>query len=109
MLRKNKYKLKLNKSFAKPFNRNTTYKEIYAVAVEHFETGRVLTFLGSYEGHKIEGNFESLEHYALKRKDKKQAIKLFLYNPKSYQKLEWQEICSNFPIGDRDDTSDDIQ
>ena len=26
----------------------------------------------TYEGHKIEGNFEKLEHYALKRKDKKQ-------------------------------------
>ena len=25
----------------------------------------------TYEGHKIEGNFEKLEHYALKRKDKK--------------------------------------
>ena len=25
----------------------------------------------TYEGHKIEENFEKLEHYALKRKDKK--------------------------------------
>ena len=76
---KSKYKLKLNKSFTKPFSRNVTYKEIHAVAVEHFETGRVPMFLGSYEGHKIEGNFATLEHYALKRKDKKQAIKLYLY------------------------------
>ena len=80
--------MNLNKSFAKPSNRNATYKEIYAVAIEHFETGRVPTFLGSYEGQKIEGNFETLENYALKRKDKRQAIKLYLYNAKSYQKLE---------------------
>ena len=63
--------------------------------------------LSSYEGHKIEGNFETLEHYALKRKDKKQAIKLYLYYPRSYQKLECQEICSNSAIGDRDGTSDE--
>ena len=80
-----------------------------AVAVEHFETGQVPTFLSSYEGHKIEGNFEALEHYALKRKDKKQAIKLYLYchYPKSYQKLEWHKICSNLPLVDRNDTSDE--
>ena len=34
---KNKYKLKLNKSFTKPLNRNATYREIHAVAVEHFK------------------------------------------------------------------------
>ena len=101
---KNEYKLKLNRSFTKPFNRNATYREIHAVAVGHFETGQVPTFLGSYEGHKIERNFETLEHYALKRKDKKQAVKLYLYYPKSYQKLEWHKICSNLPL---DDTSDE--
>ena len=47
-----------------------------------------------------------MEHYALKRKDKKQAIRLYLYYLKSYQKLEWHKICSNLPLGDRNDTSD---
>ena len=32
---------------------------------------------------------------------------MYLYYPKSYQKLEWQKICSSLPIGDRDDTSDE--
>ena len=52
----------------------------------------------------IEGNFET-EHCALMCKDEKQAIKLYLYYPKSYQKLELQKICSNSVIGDRYDTS----
>ena len=47
---KNKCKLKLSKSFTEPFGRNATYKEINAVTVEHFQTGRVPTFLGSYDG-----------------------------------------------------------
>ena len=46
-----------------------------------------------------------MEHYALKRKDKKQAAKLYLYYPKSYQKLEWHKICSNLPLCDSKDTS----
>ena len=46
-----------------------------------------------------------MEHYALKRKDKKQAVKLYLYYPKSYQKLEWHKICSNLPLCDSKDTS----
>ena len=83
------------------------YKEIHAVAVEHFKTRQLPMFLGSHDGHKIEGNFETLEHYALKHKDKKQAIKLYLYYPNSYEKLEWQKNCSNLAIGDHDDTSDE--
>ena len=32
---------------------------------------------------------------------------MYLYYPKSYQKLEWHKICSNLPRGDRNDTSDE--
>ena len=31
---------------------------------------------------------------------------MYLYYPKSYQKLECHKICSNLPLGDRNDTSD---
>ena len=48
-----------------------------------------------------------MEHYTLKRKDKKQAVKLYLSYPKSYQKLEWHKICSKLSLGDRNDTSDE--
>ena len=44
---------------------------------------------------------------ATKLKDKKQAIKLYLSYPKSYQNFEWHKIGSNLPIGDRNGTSDE--
>ena len=44
---------------------------------------------------------------ATKLKDKKQAIKLYLSYPKSYQNFVWHKIGSNLPIGDRNGTSDE--
>ena len=32
---------------------------------------------------------------------------MYCHYPKSYQKLEWHKICSNLPLVDRNDTSDE--
>ena len=78
-----KYTLKNNKSF----------DDLYALARSHFQIPeRALTFTGHYNGHPLAKSFINLEAYAIKQKEIKKSIQVYIYYPKSLKKLELEKL-----------------
>ena len=93
---KKKYTLKLNKGFSGDFDRGTSYNIMHNECRTYFKIpSKCETFLALYNGTKIEHSFVSLEHFALKQKDKKKSLQFYLYYPDSYSKLQFKSLLDN--------------
>ena len=104
-----KYTLKLNKGFNDTFDRTSSYSHLHNVCREYFKIPEITeTYLGYYNGSKIETSFLNLERFALKQKNKKKGLHLYLFYPLSYAKLQLKCILSGSSINTADDSSDNI-
>ena len=96
-----KYTLKNNKSF----------DDLHALARSNFQIPeRTLTFMGHYNGHSLAKSFINLEAYAIKQKEIKKSIQVYIYYPKSLNKLEFEKLlekpCTDSSVDDFSDFAD---
>ena len=103
-----KYTLKANKSITVNFNKDTTYSQLYNYARNHFQIpDSTKTFIAAYKGNSLEDSFETLHCYALKHADKKKAVLLYLYYPKTYAKLEFYRLVNKPSFSDLEESDEE--
>ena len=103
-LEKDKYKLKLNKSFTTKVERLTTYDQIHEIGRQHYKIpSYYITFMANYTGKSIETTFLTAEKFAITQKEKKRPLHVYLYCPKSYGKLQIDLLLENVQESDNEE------
>ena len=97
--------MKLNKGFAEDIDREATYDDIHELCRTYFNVPESTnTYLGLYNGKKVEDQFTTVENFAKLQNDKKNGLHYYLFVPISYGKLQFKAFVDK--VASEDDDSD---
>ena len=98
-----KYTLKKNAIFSIDLPRETKYDEFHNIVRSHYKIVRKSeTYLGSYSGNSFQ-QYLNVEQMMLAQNVKKKSVQVYLFYPKSYNKLKHEEMLFHADVSDEDD------
>ena len=81
----------------------TKYDELHNIVRSHYKIIRKSeTYLGSYSGNSFQ-QYLNMEQMMLAQKVKKKSVQVYLFYPKSYNKLKHEEMLFYADVSDKDD------
>ena len=103
-----KYTMKNNASFSVDLPKEKTYDELHNIVRSHYKIIRKSeTYLGSYNGKSFQ-QYLNVEQIMLAEKVGKTSVQVYLFYPKSYNKLEQEEMLYHADVNDEDDRVNSI-
>ena len=97
-----KYTLKNNASFSVDLPKEAKYDELHNYVRSHYKIIRKSeTYLGSYSGNSFQ-QYLNVEQMMLAQKVNKKSVQVYLFYPKSYNKLKHEEMLFR-DVSDEDD------
>ena len=98
-----KYTLKSNASFSVDLPKETKYDELHNIVRSHYKIIRKSeTYLGLYSGNGFQ-QYLNVEQMMLAQNVKKKSMEVYLFYPKSYNKLKHEEMLFHADVSDEDD------
>ena len=103
-----KYTIKNNASFSVDLPKEKTYDELRNIVRSHYKIIRKSeTYLGSYNGKNFQ-QYLNVEQIMLAEKVGKTSVQVYLFYPKSYNKLKQEEMLYHADVSDEDDRVNSI-
>ena len=103
-----KYTIKNNASFSVDLPKEKTYDELRNIVRSHYKIIRKSeTYLGSNNGKNFQ-QYLNVEQIMLAEKVGKTSVQVYLFYPKSYNKLKQEEMLYHADVSDEDDRVNSI-